>query len=54
MEAGRLNEKFGLFSEQWRPKVVAAANGHELKLIKVQGEFPRHGHEAVDELLPVF
>jgi len=54
MDAIRLEEKFGLFSERWRPKVVAAANGQELKLIKVQGEFPWHRHEAADELFLVW
>jgi len=54
MDAIRLEEKFGLFSEHWRPKVVAAANGQELKLIKVQGEFPWHRHEAADELFLVW
>jgi mannose-6-phosphate isomerase-like protein (cupin superfamily) len=54
MEAIRLNEKFGLFSERWRPKVVAAVNGQELKLIKVQGEFPWHRHEEADELFLVW
>jgi mannose-6-phosphate isomerase-like protein (cupin superfamily) len=49
-----LNEKFALFSEHWRPKVVAAVNGQELKLIKVLGEFPWHRHEAEDELFLVW
>ena len=25
-----LDEKFGLFSEHWRPKIIAAANGQEV------------------------
>jgi mannose-6-phosphate isomerase-like protein (cupin superfamily) len=54
MDAIRLEEKFGLFSEQWRPKVVASANGQELKLIKVQGEFPWHHHDGADELFLVW
>jgi mannose-6-phosphate isomerase-like protein (cupin superfamily) len=54
MNAIRLEEKFGLFSEHWRPKVVASANGQELKLIKVQGEFPWHRHEEADELFLVW
>ena len=37
-----LDEKFGLFSEHWRPKIIAAANGQEVKIVKVQGEFPWH------------
>jgi mannose-6-phosphate isomerase-like protein (cupin superfamily) len=49
-----LDEKFALFAEHWRPKVVAALNGQELKLIKVQGEFPWHVHETEDELFLVW
>jgi len=54
MEAIRLEEKFGLFTDRWRPKVVAALNGQELKLIKVRGEFPWHRHETADELFLVW
>ena len=39
-----LEEKVALFSEHWRPKTIAALNGQEVKLVKVQGEFPWH-HE---------
>jgi mannose-6-phosphate isomerase-like protein (cupin superfamily) len=49
-----LNEKFGLFTEHWRPKVVAALNGQEVKIIKVMGEFPWHQHEHEDELFLVW
>ena len=41
-----LDQKFGMFSEHWRPKVIAALNGQEIKIIKVQGEFPWHVHES--------
>jgi mannose-6-phosphate isomerase-like protein (cupin superfamily) len=54
MRAISLEEKFGLISEHWRPKIVAALNGQELKLIKVQGVFPWHLHEAADELFLVW
>jgi mannose-6-phosphate isomerase-like protein (cupin superfamily) len=49
-----LDEKFGLFSEQWRPKIIAAANGQEVKIVKVQGEFPWHQHERDDEFFLVW
>lgn len=49
-----LNEKFALFTEHWRPKVVAAVNGQELKIIKVMGEFPWHYHEHEEELFLVW
>ncbi|MBX6425819.1 MAG: hypothetical protein IRZ09_07865 [Variibacter sp.] len=37
-----LDEKFARFTEHWRPKVVAALNGQEIKLVKVQGTFLEH------------
>jgi mannose-6-phosphate isomerase-like protein (cupin superfamily) len=49
-----LDEKFGLFDEQWRPKVVAELNGQEVKLVKVQGVFPWHRHEREDEMFLVW
>ncbi len=49
-----LAEKFALFSEHWRPKTITALNGQEIKLIKVQGEFPWHIHEREDEFFLVW
>ena len=49
-----LNEKFALFSEHWRPKVIAALNGQEVKIVKVKGEFPWHRHEREDEFFMVW
>jgi mannose-6-phosphate isomerase-like protein (cupin superfamily) len=49
-----LDQKFRLFSEHWRPKVVAALNGQEIKVIKVRGEFPWHTHETADEFFLVW
>ncbi len=49
-----LVEKFALFHEHWRPKVVARVNGQEIKLVKVKGEFPWHHHDAEDEFFLVW
>ena len=49
-----LLEKFSLFSEHWRPKVIARLNNQEIKLIKVQGEFPWHHHQNEDEFFLVW
>jgi len=49
-----LNEKFALFREHWRPKVIAALNGQEVKIVKVKGEFPWHCHEHEDEFFMVW
>jgi len=50
MEKVNLNEKFGLFTEQWSPKIVAELNGQHVKLAKLEGEFEWHHHENEDEL----
>jgi mannose-6-phosphate isomerase-like protein (cupin superfamily) len=54
MDKINLDEKFALFSECWRPKTIAALNGQEVKLVKVQGEFPWHHHEHEDEFFMVW
>ncbi|MCB9233350.1 MAG: cupin domain-containing protein [Bacteroidia bacterium] len=50
MKTINLNEKFGLFQEHWSPRVVGELNGQEVKLVKIQGEFPWHLHAGEDEL----
>jgi mannose-6-phosphate isomerase-like protein (cupin superfamily) len=54
MQKVNLVEKFAAFSEQWRPKVVGELNGQEVKVVKFQGEFVWHRHEAEDELFLVW
>ena len=51
MKAIRIDEKFAAFTELWRPKVIAELNGQEVKVVKVQGVFPWHKHDDVDEFL---
>jgi mannose-6-phosphate isomerase-like protein (cupin superfamily) len=54
MDVVSINEKFGLFHEHWRPKIVASLNGQEIKLVKVQGEFPWHAHDHIEEMFLVW
>jgi mannose-6-phosphate isomerase-like protein (cupin superfamily) len=42
-------EKFGLFSEQWQPKVVAEMNDYQFKIVKLRGDFVWHTHADTDE-----
>jgi mannose-6-phosphate isomerase-like protein (cupin superfamily) len=42
-------EKFGLFAEQWQPKVVAEMNDYQFKIVKLQGDFIWHKHDDTDE-----
>ena len=46
-------EKLGRFQEQWKPKIVGELNDSYVKLVKFQGEFVWHLHEAQDELFLV-
>jgi mannose-6-phosphate isomerase-like protein (cupin superfamily) len=48
-----LAEKFGRFTDQWSPKIVADLNDSHVKLAKVQGEFVWHQHADEDELFIV-
>ncbi len=53
MNAINLTEKLGLFSEHWAPKVVTDFNGHDVMVVKVQGEFNWHSHADTDDLFLV-
>ena len=53
MEKVNLSEKFASFRERWSPKIVGDLNDHQIKLVKLQGDFVWHHHEAEDELFLV-
>jgi len=42
-------QKFGLFDEQWQPKVIAEMNDYQFKVVKLQGDFVWHDHKDTDE-----
>ncbi|HWA94742.1 MAG TPA: cupin domain-containing protein [Terracidiphilus sp.] len=44
-----LRQKFGLFTEQWQPKVIAEMNDYQFKVVKLQGDFVWHDHKDTDE-----
>ena len=48
-----LAEKFSLFDERWRPKIVAELNDSQVKVVKMEDEFVWHHHGAEDELFLV-
>jgi mannose-6-phosphate isomerase-like protein (cupin superfamily) len=54
MERINIAEKFARFAQQWQPKIVAELNGQEVKLVKVQGAFPWHHHDDVEEMFLVW
>ncbi len=53
MQKVNLLEKFGKFTEPYQPKIVGDLNDHQVKVVKVQGEFVWHHHENEDELFLV-
>ena len=50
MQTINLNEKLGLFSDYWHPRIIGALNGQHVKLAKIRGDFIWHSHENEDEL----
>jgi mannose-6-phosphate isomerase-like protein (cupin superfamily) len=42
-------QKFGLFHEQWQPKVIAEMNDYQFKVVNLQGDFIWHDHKDTDE-----
>jgi len=48
-EAINFNEKFKLFDEQWKPKVIAEMNDYQFKVVRLRGDFIWHDHKNTDE-----
>jgi mannose-6-phosphate isomerase-like protein (cupin superfamily) len=42
-------QKFGLFTEYWQPKVIAEMNDYQFKVVKLHGDFIWHDHRDTDE-----
>ncbi len=48
-----LQHKLTLFSDHWAPRTVAEYNGHDVMVVKVQGEFQWHSHADSDDFFLV-
>ena len=46
-------EKLNKFNDRWSPKTIADFNNHDIKLVKVKGEFVLHKHDETDEVFIV-
>jgi mannose-6-phosphate isomerase-like protein (cupin superfamily) len=46
-------ERFRQFEEHWRPKIAGEVNESYVKLVKFDGEFVWHHHDAEDEMFLV-
>ena len=53
MEKVNLKQKLRLIHTHWNPKIVGELNRQHVRLVKFQGEFVWHKHEAEDELFLV-
>ena len=53
MDVINIDEKFAMFDEHWRPKIIAELNGQMIYLAKIQGEFVWHSHADEDECFVV-
>src|SRR5215467_3276064 len=53
MQVVNVANKFASFSEHYSPKIVGEVNNFLMKLVKVQGEFVWHHHDAEDEMFMV-
>jgi mannose-6-phosphate isomerase-like protein (cupin superfamily) len=48
-----LAEKLALVKQYWSPRTIADLNDHEVKVVRVLGEFTWHAHDGTDELFLV-
>jgi mannose-6-phosphate isomerase-like protein (cupin superfamily) len=48
-----LAAKLSEFTEHWQPRTVAEFNGHDVMVVKAQGEFVWHKHDETDDLFLV-
>ncbi len=53
MNKVNLAEKLRSFNETWVPKVVGELNGQHVKVVKLEGEYVWHKHDAEDEMFLV-
>lgn len=53
MDKVNIAAKLARIDQHWSPRIVAELNGQEVKLVKFQGEFVWHKHDAEDELFLV-
>lgn len=53
MKQVNLAAKLATFAEHWQPRTVAEFNGHDIMVVKVQGEFRWHKHDDTDDFFLV-
>ena len=53
MQKINLAQKLSLFQDHYHPKIVGDLNDHQVKLVKLRGEFVWHKHDTEDEMFLV-
>src|SRR5262245_43854530 len=53
MNPVNLEAKLATFSEHWQPRTVTQFNGHDIMVVKAQGEFVWHKHDDTDDFFLV-
>jgi mannose-6-phosphate isomerase-like protein (cupin superfamily) len=51
--AVNLADRLNMFSEHWSPRIVAEFNGHDVMVVKAEGEFVWHSHPDTNDLFLV-
>lgn len=52
-DAVNLDAKLATFDETWSPRTIAAFNGHDVMVVKVEGAFTWHTHDDTDDFFLV-
>jgi mannose-6-phosphate isomerase-like protein (cupin superfamily) len=50
VDAVNLAHKLSMFHDHWQPRTVTQFNGHDVMVVKIQGEFPWHKHDDTDDV----
>ena len=53
MTAINLESKLATFRDHWQPRTIGQFNGHDLMVVKAQGEFVWHKHDDTDDFFLV-
>jgi len=53
MEKANLEAKLSQFTDYWQPRTVAQFNGHDIMVVKANGEFVWHSHPDTDDFFLV-
>ena len=49
MPVVNLDQKLSTFRDRWAPKIIERFNGHDVMVVKVQGEFVWRSHQDSDD-----